>query len=70
MRKCSQVLYVPVVDVGWSQDLGRLLLEGALSVGWFGRMRLSVPVVNQSIHWVMVPELLLWNEQQNIKNEN
>jgi hypothetical protein len=25
-------------------------------------MRLGVPVLNQSIHWVMVSRLLLWNE--------
>jgi hypothetical protein len=23
IRKCSRFLYVPVVDVGWSQDMGR-----------------------------------------------
>jgi hypothetical protein len=33
-----------------------------LSVGRFGRVRLGVPVINQSIHWVMVSGLLLWNE--------
>jgi hypothetical protein len=57
-------LYVPFVDVGWSQDLGRLLREGEgdLLVGWFGRMRLGVSVINQSVHCVMVPGVLLWNE--------
>jgi hypothetical protein len=28
IRKCSRFLYVPVVDLGWSQDVGRLLREG------------------------------------------
>jgi hypothetical protein len=58
------VLYVPVVDVGWSQDLGRLLCEGggALSVRWFSRMRFDVPLINQMIHCVTVPGLLLWNK--------
>jgi hypothetical protein len=33
-----------------------------LSVGRFGQMQLGVSVINQSIHWVMVSGLLLWNE--------
>jgi hypothetical protein len=37
IRECSNFLYVPVVDVCWSQDLGRLLFEGesVLSVSEF-----------------------------------
>jgi hypothetical protein len=31
-------------------------------VGWFGQMQPSVPVINQCIHWVMVPGMLFWNE--------
>jgi hypothetical protein len=37
-------------------------IKERLSVGWFGRIRLGMPVINQSIHWVMVFRLLLWNE--------
>jgi hypothetical protein len=33
-----------------------------LSAEWFGRMRLGVPVIKQSIQWVMVTGLLLWIE--------
>jgi hypothetical protein len=35
IRKCSRFLYVPVVDVSWSQDAGRLLREGkGASICW------------------------------------
>jgi hypothetical protein len=40
-----------------------VIVRVRLSVGRFGRMRRGVPVVNQSVHWVMVSGLLFLNEQ-------
>jgi hypothetical protein len=56
-------LDVPVKDVDWSQDMGRLLREGKVAAicravrpdaAWRA-------VINQSVHWVMVSGLLLCN---------
>jgi hypothetical protein len=64
VSESENVSFVMFVDVGWSEDLGRLLCEGegALSIQWFGRMWIGVPVINQSIHWIMIPRMLFWIE--------